>query len=156
MFCSKCGKTVPNQAQFCPNCGNPIQNVSVKPKPSQNISAEPNPDISDKWAWMLACVPIVGTIIEVVLIQLILRHEYSSESEEVIFGNIINLALVIPLVLQDVKEIKKKVKGAYWFWVGILIPPAYLFMRAAKINKQFGYAILWCVSLIISVLLFEV
>ncbi|MFQ5998328.1 MAG: RDD family protein [Candidatus Bathyarchaeia archaeon] len=32
MFCTKCGKEVPEQAQFCPHCGNPTGVGTVVPK----------------------------------------------------------------------------------------------------------------------------
>ena len=35
MYCSKCGKKIPNDASFCPECGNPVQ-----PQETSSMSEE--------------------------------------------------------------------------------------------------------------------
>jgi TM2 domain-containing membrane protein YozV len=31
MYCQKCGKEIPDQASFCPSCGQPVRSASMAP-----------------------------------------------------------------------------------------------------------------------------
>ena len=36
MFCSNCGKQIPDTVKFCPNCGSPVKAPAVKSEPAPN------------------------------------------------------------------------------------------------------------------------
>lgn len=106
---------------------------SIPPKVSPN-------QISDRFAWALAVVPIMISMIMVA------------------FGISNNTALItVPasfntiLWALDYNLLKKAgydSKG--WMWSGIFLIPVYLFIRASKTNKNYWYAITWCILFILS------
>lgn len=53
MFCRECGHTLKKGAQFCPECGTPVQ---AETTPGSNVETEPSPkkDWSEKGAEMLS------------------------------------------------------------------------------------------------------
>jgi hypothetical protein len=139
-FCSKCGTEVPENVNFCQKCGGNLQS-------GQNPSTSNNPSISDKWVWTLACIPILGMLLEQFIFGFV---GYSSEW----MGFLIFLVLNCTFVTLDINELKNKAFNPEgWIWLGFLLVPIYLFIRASKTNKKYGYAILWCVLFVLSLLL---
>jgi hypothetical protein len=62
-------------------------------------------------------------------------------------GTIIFVGLNTTFALLDVSELKAKGRDPEgWMWLGLLFVPVYMFIRAAKIGKKYGYAITWCVA----------
>ena len=43
LFCQNCGKSLADQAMFCPNCGQPTRLVPVQPQPQQYVPVQPLP-----------------------------------------------------------------------------------------------------------------
>ena len=43
MFCNRCGKEIPDQAQFCNYCGAPVNKVQPKPAPAPQPAPQPQP-----------------------------------------------------------------------------------------------------------------
>jgi len=124
-FCVKCGTEVPENVNFCPKCGNSLQN-------GQNSSGE-TAGLPDKWAWTLACIPVL---------------------------NFVNVGWIILIILNtifailDINELKKKGHNpGGWIWLGLFLIPVYLFIRASKTNNKYYYAITWCVLFVLSCLL---
>jgi hypothetical protein len=144
MFCSSCGSKLPNEAAFCPSCGNAM-NVAIGSESSttasfqkyvENVAEAP----SDKWAWTLACVPILGMI----LVSII---DTGSELGEIVIFVILNIIFCT----LDIKELEKKgYSPEGWVWLGLLLVPVYLFVRASRTGKKYGYAITWCVLFVLS------
>jgi len=147
-FCSKCGNQHQDEAQFCPKCGNAIitNNGNAIAQNSRNTTAESEAKLSDKWVWTLACVPIFGMILEYIVLNVVGFHSEWT-------GIFIFITLNIIFVSLDISELENK--GFHpdgWLWLGLLLVPVYLFIRANKTNKKFGYAITWCVLFMLSLL----
>jgi len=151
-FCSKCGTEVPEGVNFCSKCGNAVQvgqSSQTPPSPERDCfgNALQQSPVSDKWVWTLACVPILGMILERTIAYII-----GSNSEAL--GFIPFIALNIIFVILDTKELEKKgYNPGGWIWLGLLLIPVYLFIRASNTNKKYGYAIAWCVLFVLSCLL---
>ena len=145
-FCPKCGNQYQDEAQFCPKCGNAItpNDGNAVAQNSGNAITESEEKLSDKWVWTLACVPIFGMILEYLVLNVI--GFYSEWTGVVIF-----IALNVIFLTLDISELRKKgYNPDGWIWLGLLLIPVYLFIRASKTNKKFGYAITWCVLFVLS------
>ncbi len=138
VYCRGCGKEIHESAVACPQCG-AVQNVVT------GGMAKNYPNLSDKWAWTLACIPILSSIIAgfigaMLSIQDIAFLDFILS----ITGNCILLVL-------DTKELNRNgLDAGNWLWLGIFLIPVYMFMRASKTNRQYGYAILWCCLFVLS------
>lgn len=154
MFCGKCGSNIANGNTFCTNCGAPISImnnpataqpvvVMVPSAPPANIpqkSSETPPlstamQISDKWAWLLATIPLSVSLVLTVAMP----------AQTTIIGIIVLILNIIFVSLDDNYLKKKDIQTKSWMWTGIILVPVYLFMRAGKTNKHFGPGIVWCV-----------
>jgi hypothetical protein len=61
-------------------------------------------------------------------------------------GFLIFFILNATFVALDINELKNKAFAPEgWIWFGFLLVPIYLFIRASKTNKKYGYAITWCI-----------
>ena len=134
-YCSSCGAVVKKAAQICPKCG-----VS-------NFNKKTYSGLSDKWAWTLACVPLtIAFILDLFIV-------YTDETFFTI-GTIVAIILNCVFVTLDYKELKRNdINASNWIWLGFLLIPVYMFMRAKKTNKHYGYAILWCAIFVITILM---
>lgn len=93
----------------------------------------PKSVVSDKWQWALATVPLLSSFILTAL----------GLGPITIFTTIALNCLFISL---DTKELKKHGYDAEaWLWLGLLLVPVYLFVRASRTSKQYAPGILWCV-----------
>lgn len=102
----------------------------------------PNNIVNSKYAWSLATVPILVSW----LVELI-GFSFWAVIICTILLNIIFLTL-------DCNELKKSgLDVNRWMWMGLVLVPAYLFVRASKTNKEYGYAITWCVMLFFDLLI---
>jgi hypothetical protein len=154
-FCSKCGTEVPEDVKFSTKCGNTLQkeekSSKIATEATQNIFGDHigPPDfsnLSNKWAWTLACVPIFGMILSAIIAHI----GYNSELLSVVIFIVLN----ITFITLDIKELEKNAfKPDGWLWLGVLLVPVYLFVRASKTNKKYGYAITWCVLFVLSSIL---
>ena len=68
-YCSKCGKEVGVNAQFCPNCGEPQSTGSYNPAYSSQRPTDPNDSDSFGWAILGFVVPVVGLILYLIWAQ---------------------------------------------------------------------------------------
>ena len=109
----------------------------------QNVVPQmPDEIINNKYVWALATVPILV-----------------SWFVQAIFGigtltTVITIALNIAFITLDIGEIKKAGKNAdNWMWLGVVLVPLYLFMRASKTDKKYAYAITWCAMFVIDLFL---
>lgn len=98
------------------------------------VPSVPDNVVSSKYAWTLATVPIL----------------ISWFAELIGFNALIVLICTVSLnivfLMLDKSELNKVgIDVNNWMWMGIVLVPAYLFVRASKTNKQYGYAIMWCV-----------
>ncbi len=148
-FCSKCGTEVPENVNFCQKCGNSLQSGQNSSQTSEvtpvaNTGVENLQELSDKWVWTLACVPILGMILESIFLNVIGDSTGYAGTAIFVILNIIFITL-------DMKELNNKnFNPDGWLWLGVLLVPVYLFVRASKTNKKYGYAITWCVLFVLS------
>jgi hypothetical protein len=100
--------------------------------------------LSDTWVWVLACIPIIGWILEIIVFVAIGPSEW--------FGFFIFFALNTTFILLDKSELEKR--GYIFdgvFWLGLALVPVYMFVRAARTNRNYAYAIVWCVLFVVYV-----
>jgi len=101
--------------------------------------AIPSESAPCKYAWMLATIPIIAGVVCIFLgivpfwIEVIL--------------NIVFLSL-------DAAELKKSdCNIGATIWLGFVLVPVYLFVRAAKVDKNYGYAVTWCILFVVTLFL---
>jgi hypothetical protein len=126
-FCSKCGTEVPENINFCQKCGNSLQSGQ------SGCNGNETTGLSDKWAWTLACIPILNLVDA---------------------GWIIFIILNTIFAILDIKELKKEGHNpGSWIWLGLFLIPVYLFIRASKTNEKYGYAITWCALFVLTAII---
>lgn len=106
--------------------------------------APPVPDnvISSKYAWALATVPIAVSI----LLGIALKNSIAVSAVAIILNCI--------FIYLDVALLKKAGRAVEsWLWLGILLVPVYLFVRASKTDKNYAYGITWCVLFVIDIII---
>jgi hypothetical protein len=106
--------------------------------------APPVPDnvISSKYAWALATVPIAVSI----LLGIVLKNSIAVSAVAIILNCI--------FIYLDVSLLKKAGRAVEsWLWLGILLVPVYLFVRASKTDKNYAYGITWCVLFVIDIII---
>ena len=153
MFCGKCGSRIADGNVFCTNCGVPITVLttassaqpvvpapSIPPTTTQIKDPETQPalttvPISDKWPWLLATIPMSVSLILSMVVP----------SNTTIIAIVVVILNIIFVSLDDNYLKKKEIQTKSWMWMGILLVPVYLFVRAGKTNKHFGPGIVWCV-----------
>lgn len=102
----------------------------------------PNDIVSNKYAWSLATVPIL----------------ISWLMESIGFlgwvVTICTISINIIFLMLDSDELNKSGQNVNsWMWMGVVLVPAYLFVRASKTNKKYGYAIMWCVMFLFDLII---
>lgn len=103
-------------------------------------SAVPVAEISDKWLWALAAVPIPVSM----MLSNIVPSEYQ------IILTVLVLALNIVFLTEDAKHLNSAgINIGNWLWLGFILVPLYLFVRGVKTTKNIIPGIVWC-------LLFEI
>lgn len=102
----------------------------------------PKDIVSNKFAWSLATVPILlSWFVEMLGFPFWVI-------------TISTIALNIIFLMLDSDELNKSgINVNSWMWMGVVLVPAYLFVRASKTNKQYGYAITWCIMFILDLLI---
>lgn len=100
-------------------------------------AAESN--LNNTYAWVLAIAPIVLTFIA-----------YRLAIYWAIVAIVIGI-ITIALWFFDKAAIEKAgYKSENWVYIGLLLLPVYLFFRANKTEKKYGYAICCCALLLIN------
>lgn len=159
--CPECGADVPDRSVKCLKCGFPLQGdvgeanaaaplkqaVAVKLSnewADSRLAVDEDEELfgklSDKWAWMLAIAPMLGGVVTILLAVTL--------DEIGVFGRgVVLFSLNTLFMVLDIKELEAKGKslGGLGF-LGFVFIPVYLFMRANKTTKEYGYAFVWCVS----------
>lgn len=120
----------------------PASQTELEQALRNTVPPMPKDIVSNKFAWSLATVPIlVSWFVEM------LGFPFWVITISAIALNIIFLML-------DSDELNKSgLNVNSWMWMGVVLVPAYLFVRASKTNKQYGYAITWCIMFILDLLI---
>lgn len=120
----------------------PASQTELEQALRNTVPPMPKDIVSNKFAWSLATVPIlVSWFVEMLGFP---------------FGviTISTIALNIIFLMLDSDELNKSgLNVNSWMWMGVVLVPAYLFVRASKTNKQYGYAITWCIMFILDLLI---
>ncbi len=99
--------------------------------------------ISDKWLWALATVPL--------LCNFFLSRFILPGGTFTILIMVIVIALNILFLTLDNNHLKKSgYDPSGWLFLGIVLVPVYLFVRAAKTTKNVWPGIVWCIMFILS------
>jgi len=89
-------------------------------------------------AWQLAVVPLSVNL----LLSSFLGYIYSGN-----LSTIIIIALNIIFIAFDSNQFRKAgQKVELWLWMELVLVPVYLFVRASRVDRKYGYAIAWCVG----------
>lgn len=102
----------------------------------------PSNIVSDKYAWSLATVPIlISWFVEMIGLPFWVV-------------TICTISLNIIFLMLDSDELNKSGQNVNsWMWMGVVLVPAYLFVRASKTNKKYGYAVMWCVMFLFDLII---
>lgn len=99
--------------------------------------------ISDKWFWCLASLPLTVPYWLPVLLQ------GCNRVQEI--DLIVTWVLNIIFITLDIKALKKAGRDIERvLWLGLVLVPVYMFVRAAKYTKRYGAPIVWCVLFMLS------
>lgn len=145
MFCRNCGSkiSVSEKCKFCDKCGVLLEPISQNEafydgkntdnesfyNENENKNTQPDLEIDNTLIWILAFVPIIGTVWK--------------------FGIILFLLVNCILTYFDEKNLKKlgcdtTELGNTW------LIPVYLYNRAKMFDHDMGYFIVWCITFILS------
>ena len=70
--------------------------------------------------------------------------------DSVVYGQAIPSVIGKKSVALTIKDLKKSgIVVESWIWVGFVLVPVYLFVRAAKTNKNKAPGIVWCVLFVL-------
>lgn len=96
-------------------------------------------EVPDKWMWALATLPMS--------LSLILSNAIG------MVATIIVIALNCTFMFLDVKLLQEKGKNVdSWMYLGVILVPLYLFVRANKTNRNYVPGIVWCFLFILDLL----
>ena len=157
MYCTQCGKNIADGSRFCIFCGaefaQPGQTAAQEHSAFEQPSAgqageqpratyspgampdEPSPVAGhSNWAaWVLAVLPVVFTVAMMILIPV------SMPLALLVWA--LTICANAALYVSDMKQFPERAMSG-WGWLAIVLPVVYLYIRAAKLDKQYGPAIL--------------
>ncbi|MBP5249749.1 MAG: DUF4339 domain-containing protein, partial [Lachnospiraceae bacterium] len=91
-----------------------------------------------QYAWMMATIPIVASCI------------MGWVTGSWIISTIVAVVLNCVFASLDGRELREAgVEMSDYIWLGFFLIPVYLFMRSAKVDKNYGYSITWCVLFVL-------
>lgn len=140
MNCPYCDNEVPPGVTNCPNCNGPISGNPAVNNPAPVLAVS----LSSNYAWILALLPLGA---ELLLGLLIAMAEPSTEEGAGVIGIIVLLAylgLNFVFLHQDEKLLataNRRDEMLLFMRTGLFFAPVYLVARAAKIDKNWAYAI---------------
>lgn len=93
-------------------------------------------EISDKWIWALAVIPLFAGI----LLSRILPSEVS------FIVNIVVICLNCLFCILDTKYLRSLgLEPNSWMWLGFFLVPVYIFLRISKTSKKYAPGIVWII-----------
>lgn len=142
MNCPYCNNEVPPGATNCPSCGGPVANNA----PASTSASPVKSSIPTTYAWILALLPLLVFG----LLSIPAGIMVSEDAPDEVLGAIGLIALLLTLAgnfffLQKegiiLAGIQRSEEMLVFMRVGIFFPPVYLCARAAKLDKNWVYAI---------------
>lgn len=134
MFCENCGNKITDDAKFCACCGNKIIFESDGTDTIDRVDVQEknkHEPVYDKFCWIMSCTTLISYALSFILSKIGLGYSWL-----VIVVCIIINCIMLTL---DIKYLKKKgYQPNKWIWMGIILVPLYLGVRAGKTNKNFA------------------
>ncbi len=156
MYCIKCGKKLPDDAQFCARCGSrtlseeedkiisgnyEAKGVIFERSETSGVSQIINPEHmeapNDRWLWMAATMPMAVGIVAALINRSV---DYSALAFAVAAFSYVFCGL-------DYRNLHHKPRGARGglLFCAILITPFYLFFRGCLTKKKVIIpGVVWC------------
>lgn len=133
MYCVHCGAKIEDDSHFCTFCG---QRVSLQNAVPSGV------EFDNRYIWALATVPL---FVSWIIAELWGDHTW-------VTGIVVLLNIVF--IELDVNALKRIGKDAgSWLWLGIVLVPLYLFIRASKTDKNYAYGFVWCGMFLLDLML---
>lgn len=141
MNCPYCNNEIPPGTIQCPNCGGSVPGNTPVGNPASPVTSS----IPTTYAWILALLPLL-----VFGLLSIPAGMVPEDAPDEVFGAIGLIALLLTLAgncffLQKegkiLAGIQRREEMLVFMRVGIFFPPVYLCARAAKLDKNWIYAI---------------
>lgn len=106
MFCSKCGKEIPDDSAFCPFCGETVTpgGTTAAPSPSVEQFSAPAAAVSASITGTQETKVSTGMLVGIIILT--------------IFIPLVGL-IMGPIYMKDPSQAKKKA-GKIWLWVGVV------------------------------------
>jgi zinc ribbon protein len=151
-FCTACGTRTQPAARFCAVCGAPIP-VGVAPGPPAGSppvawdapQAPPSPPVTatqvdNTLVWVLAFAPIACLIVSVAL------------GLGATLGFLFTVGVNTALCSLDAQGLRRSGHDTSGITRNYWVVPVYLFKRAESLRHSNGYAIVWVVCFVISLI----
>lgn len=141
MNCPYCNSEVPSGITHCPSCGGSVPDNASAGIPDASVKTS----IPATFAWILALLPAL-VFVALSVPAGMLPEDASEETFAVIgwIGLILYLGANCFILHKDEKllaKIRRRDEMLVFLRIGILFVPAYLCARAAKIDRNWAYAI---------------
>lgn len=156
MFCTNCGAGRQGDSKYCGSCGN-LFSPAVQSTPTPTIS-EPAPaertspslgqpsvssqgmgNIVDYYYWALATSPIIITLTDGILTGA------TGPEAGAVLGWFVAIALVLTVVSLDSSQLRRSGIRVP-IWMGVVLPPLYIFKRAKATGRNQAAFITWLVT----------
>ena len=165
-YCKKCNRAAAgNNLSKCSKCGNryislgidsskwsSLSNdqkskllskyVSGKPQASKaETTSAPSSEVSEIWFWLLGFSPFISHVI------------FPFTGFDILGRGGSNKLFVILSIVFWILDYCALNKSGYdkggWRYIGIVLPPVYLFIRASHTNRNWIPGMIWCASLVV-------
>lgn len=164
MFCVNCGTARAQGSNFCGQCGKAfvaspqVADTAASPSPGvQTFSAPPaqpayapqpipKAAIGDGFYWAFATSPIALMILNWLLVAVLGADGGQS------VGGFLGLFYVLLALSIDASRIRKAGLRVP-VWMGVLLPPLYIFKRAKATGRNQSAFVVWLVGCVISLIL---
>lgn len=155
MFCSNCGTKVGDEMKFCPHCGTRLTPVTEEmaggPAEQAGAAAQATPPGTAQQVPPIKRAAGSATAWLLVLFSYPLAILLNLANMSVEVQALVQLLALFVFLALDVSKLKAAgVETSRWSWTGVVLLPAYLFIRARKTNRRYGCAITACILLVLA------
>lgn len=132
MFCRYCGRELKSEEKCCSGCGCKVETDRI----------------ADEWFYIKNNIRY-GPIQKESMLELI-QEGYITRETLVWKKGMLNCFFLS----RDSDELEKSgLNVSEWVWMWVVLIPVYLFIRSAKTDKKYTYAITWCAIFLFDLLL---
>lgn len=97
--------------------------------------------LDNRYVWALATIPL--------FVSMLLDGFFGYQEEFTLIVIILNV-IFLSMDIKAMESGGKKPES--WVWLGIVLIPVYLFLRASKTDKNYAYGFVWCAMFLIDLL----